>query len=84
MSDPGVVFARRGERVTDEKGRTVAIVKRDLYRHTLATVDDFEWKIAVPKKGAAMQPPGFRELPDGRPQVCIDGEWRPELSQEGG
>lgn len=83
---PGAIFAWRGELVTDETARVVfAVVKRDLYRHRVASVDDFDWKItAVPKKGDDLNlTPGFRTLADGRPQVCIEGEWRPALGPEG-
>lgn len=83
--EPGNIFAWRGEKVTGPHGKVVAIVRRDLYRHRATNVDDFEWLIDPPDLHTNVKDtPGFRELADGRPQVCIDGEWRPELSPEGG
>jgi len=84
--EPGNIFAWRGEHVTaGPRGKVVAIVKRDLYRHRLTNIDDFDWLIEPPGlKTNVKDTPGFRELTDGRPQVCIDGEWRPALSPEGG
>jgi hypothetical protein len=83
--DPGI-FARRGDRVTDGDGTVVAIVKRDLSRHSTVSAADFAWIIDIPtpRKGEAVTQPGFRTLPDGRPQVCIEGQWRPVLSPVGG
>lgn len=78
------IFARRGERVTDDAGTVVAVVKRDLYRHRLMNRDDFAWLIDPPDVHTNVKAtPGFRELSDGRPQVCIEGEWRPAPPSEG-
>jgi hypothetical protein len=79
MSSKGTIFARPGERVTDEHGKTVCFVKNPLRRQHIAKVDDFEgWTVPKPHKGDDMRlTPGFRMLNDGRPQVHVAGEWKP-------
>lgn len=69
------IFAKAGERVLDEAGNVVAVVKNDLKRFGRLDPDDFEWTGDKPNKGDPVGP-GFRGTGTAA-QVNIEGEWRP-------
>ncbi len=75
------VYAKTGERITDEDGNTVCFVARDITREEPLSVRDFrDWQVPAPSYGEAVTQPGIRWIGNefrSFIELCIEGEWRP-------
>jgi hypothetical protein len=70
---------REGERVTNEAGETVCFVAKDIHAGEPGPLASqfrgWTGTAPLPQRPAG---PGFRLSDEGKPQLCIEGEWRPK------
>lgn len=77
MTEPFII-AKIGDRVTTDKGETIAYVKREIWSNDMLDPEDFDWIGKPTPKHGDVAGDGFRRNPEtGMPQVCIEKVWRP-------